>query len=168
MSWQWKMMQNLKRNWLLYSRFIWGIWGILNQELKNLKNLHLNGLLLTKVYNVCTKQVQSSYIWQNWILMENWKEKWPVLSKMTMRHYNEKLCKIWRGLELSVQNWHEEFEEFWPRNSKISNICALIGCFCPKYIMFKLKMYRGVICDSTEYWCKFWKKKNWLVLSKMT
>ena len=67
--------------------------------------------------------------------------------------------KIWRGIDLSVQNWHEEFDKFWPKHSKISKIFALMGCFWPKYIMFELKKYRGVMFDGTE---------NSLVLSKMT
>ena len=48
----WRMMQNLKSNWLVSSKWTWGIWRILTQALENLKNLHFNGLLFTKVYNV--------------------------------------------------------------------------------------------------------------------
>ena len=48
----------------------------------------------------------------------------------------EKLKKNWL---LSVQNWHEEFNKFWSEESKISNICTLLGCLWPKYIMFELK-----------------------------
>ena len=48
-SWQWKMMRTLKRNWLVSSKWTWGIWGISTRALKNFKNLHFNGLLLTKV-----------------------------------------------------------------------------------------------------------------------
>ena len=29
-----------------------------------------------------------------------------------MRHDNEEWSKMWRGIDLSVQNWHEEFDEF--------------------------------------------------------
>ena len=29
-----------------------------------------------------------------------------------MCHDNEEECKIWRGIDLSFQNWHEEFDEF--------------------------------------------------------
>ena len=32
------------------------------RELKSLKNLHFNGLLLTKLYNVSAKKVQRSYV----------------------------------------------------------------------------------------------------------
>ena len=50
-----------------------------------------------------------------------------------MCHDNEEWSKIWRGIDLSVQNWHEEFDEFWPEHSKIIKICTLIGYFSPKH-----------------------------------
>ena len=71
-SWQWRIMQKLKRNWLVSSKLTWEIWRILTRALENLKNLHFNGLLLTKVYNVWAKKVQRSYVWWYWILMKNW------------------------------------------------------------------------------------------------
>ena len=51
-----------------------------------------------------------------------------------MCHDNEEWCKIWTGIDWSVQNWHEEFDEFWPGHLKISKICTLLGCFWPKQI----------------------------------
>ena len=36
-------------------------WRNLTRALKNLKNLHFNGLLLTQVYNGGAKKVQRSY-----------------------------------------------------------------------------------------------------------
>ena len=36
-----------------------------------------------------------------------------------------------------------------------------------KYIIFDLKKYNGVIFDSTEYWCKIWRKTD-LWFQKMT
>ena len=77
-----------------------------------------------------------------------------------MCHDNEEWCKNWRGIDLSVQNWHEEFDEFWPEHSKISKICTLMGFFWTKYIMFDLKKYRGVMFGSTEYWCNIWRKTD--------
>ena len=56
MPWQWRMMQKLKRNWLVSSKLTWRIWRILTRALENLKNLHFNGLLLTKVYNFRAKK----------------------------------------------------------------------------------------------------------------
>ena len=40
MSWEWRIMQKLRRNWLLCSKSAWAIWRILIQALKN---LHFNG-----------------------------------------------------------------------------------------------------------------------------
>ena len=77
-----------------------------------------------------------------------------------MCHDNEKWYKSGRGLDLPVKNWHEEFDKFWPEHSEISKICSLMDCFWPKYIMFELKMCRGVMFDGTEYWCQIWKKTD--------
>ena len=63
---------------------------------------------------------------------------------------NTEWCKLWRGMDLSVQNWHEEFDKCWPKYSKISQISTLMGCFWPNYIMFEQKMYRGTIFDGSE------------------
>ena len=59
------------------------------RELKNLKNLQFNKLFLIKVYNVSAKKIKGSYIWWHWRLMQNLKENWFVLSKMTWR-----ICQI--------------------------------------------------------------------------
>ena len=73
---------------------------------------------------------------------------------------NDKRCKIRSAIDLSFQNWHEDFDEFWPDNSRILKICDLMGCLWPKYIMFQLKKYRGAMFDGTEYWCKIWRKTD--------
>ena len=36
----------------------------------------------------------------------------------------------------------------------------LIGSFWPKYILFELQKYRGVIFHDTEELCKFWRKTD--------
>ena len=72
----------------------------------------------------------------------------------------EELWKIWRGIDLSFQNWHKQFDEFWLEHWKVSKIYTLMGCFWPKYIMFELKKYRGVMFDGTEDWCKIWRKTD--------
>ena len=84
-----------------------------------------------------------------------------------MCHDNEEWSKIWWGIDLSVQNWHEEFDEFWPEHSKVIKICTLIGYFWPKHTLFELKEVQA----SYVWW--HWRlvqnlKENWLVLSKMT
>ena len=58
-------------------------------------------------------------------------------SRGVMCHDNDEWCKIWRRTDMSVQNWHEEFHEFWPEHSKISTkVCTLMGFFWTKCIMF--------------------------------
>ena len=35
-----------------------------------------------------------------------------------MCHDTEERCKIWKGIDLSVQNWHEEFNKFGSSTQK--------------------------------------------------
>ena len=39
-----------------------------------------------------------------------------------MCHGNKEWRKIWRGIDLLIQNSHEEFGEFSPKHSKFSKI----------------------------------------------
>ena len=137
-------MQNLKENWLLLSKMTWGIWEIFTRALESLKIGTLMGFFCPK------------------LKMHELKIYWGVIS-----HENEQWCKTWRGINFSVQNWHEQFDKFWFKHSKISKFCTLMGCVWPKYIMFDLKKYRGVMFYGTEYWCKIWKKTDFCY-SKMT
>ena len=84
MSWQWRMMHRLKRNWLVVSKLTLTIWRILTRAPESLKNLHFNGLFLTKIYNVWAKKAQRSYVWYHWRLVQNLKKNWLALSKMTL------------------------------------------------------------------------------------
>ena len=76
-----------------------------------------------------------------------------------MCHDNKNDAKL-TGIDLSVQNWHDEFDKFWPVQLKISEICTLMGCLWPKCIRFKLKKHIAVMFDGTEYWCKIWRKTD--------
>ena len=64
--------------------------------------------------------------------------------------------KIWRGINLSFQNWLKEFDKFWPEQSKVSKIFTLMGSIWAKYILLELKKYRGVIFHKTEEGYKIW------------
>ena len=90
------MMQNWKRHCLAVSRLTWEIWRILQRALKILKNLYFNGLFLMKIYNVWAEKFQRSYVRWPWRLMQNFKENWLVLSKMTWR--------IWKIFVHSLRN----------------------------------------------------------------
>ena len=137
-------MQKLKENWLLLSKMTWAIWEIYTRALESLKIGTLMG-------SFCPK-----------LKMHELKIYCEV-----MRHADEKWCRNGRRIGVSVQNWHEQFDKFWFKHSKISKICTLMGCLWPKYIMFDLKKYRGVMFDGTEYWCKIWRKTDFC-FSKMT
>ena len=130
-------MQNLKENWLLLSKMTWGIWEIFTRALESLKIGTLMGFFCPK------------------LKMHELKIYWGV-----MWHENEEWCKNWREIDYSVQNWHEQFDKFWLKHSKISKICNLMGFFWTKYIMFDLQKCRGVMFGSTEYWCNIWRKTN--------
>ena len=64
------------------------------------QNLHFNGLLLIKVYNVWGKNVQRSHASLYWRLMQTLKEKWLVVSF------------------IKILKTHEEFGELHQRTQK--------------------------------------------------
>ena len=94
-------------------------------------------------------------------LMGSFSAKYILLELKKYRevifHETEEGCKIWRGIDSSFQNWHEEFDKFWPGDSKVSKIFTLIGSFWAKYVLLELKRYRGVIFPETEEGCKIWR-----------
>ena len=83
------------------------------------------------------------------------------ISRGAICHDNEKRCKTGRGIDLSFQNWDEDFDEFWPKHSKISDICTLVSFFWTKYMIFELKKYREAMFDGIEYWYNNWTKTDW-------
>ena len=78
--------------------------------------------------------------------------------KRVMCTDNEEWCKTWRRIDLSVQKYLEEFDDFWPEHSKISKICTLMGSFWPKYIMFELKSKEELYFMTLESDAKFKEK----------
>ena len=92
--------------------------------------------------------------WTKYILFELKKYRGVIF------HETEEGYKIWRGIDLSFQNWHKEFDKFWPEHSKVSKIFTLMGFFWAKYIFFELKKYREVIFHETEEGYKIWRGIN--------
>ena len=66
--------------------------------------------------------------------MQSLKKNWLVISNMTWG--------IWWILTR-------------PTTQKSKNFTSM-GYFCPKYMSFEPKKYRGVIFHDTEQWCKIW------------
>ena len=133
-----------KKRWLVVSKLRERIWQILTWALESLKNLQFNGLLLTKVYNVWAKKVQGNYVWWHWRLIQNLKEKWLLLPKMTWG--------IW---------------QIWTRALQGLKIRTFMGSFHQKWKLYDLKTYRGVMWHDNGQWCKN-VKRNWLVSPKLT
>ena len=67
-SWQRRMMQNMKRNWLVISKLTWWIGQILIRALQSLKYLQFNEQNI--LYNVWAKKVQRSYF--SWYCKVKW------------------------------------------------------------------------------------------------
>ena len=99
-------------------------------------NLYFDRLLLLKAYKLSAKKVHRNYVSWPWRVMQNLNKNWFVVSKMT---------RIW---------W------ICPEHSKVSKTCILIGSYCAKYLMFRLKKYRGVIFYETEESFKIWGKAD--------
>ena len=89
--------------------------------------------------------------WAKYILFELKKYRGIIF------HETEKGYKTWRGIKLSLQNWHKEFDKIWAEHSKVSKVFSLMGSFWAKYILFELKKYRGIIFHETEEGYKIWR-----------
>ena len=109
---------------------------IFNCSRKISPNLFFDRFL--NVYKILAKKVQRSYVSWPWILMQNLKKNWCVVSKMT---------RTWRNL-------------------KVSKMCTFICSYCAKYSMFDLKKYRRVIFHDIEKWSKIWRRKSDLWFGK--
>ena len=131
-----KVLQNLKKNWLLVWKMT-GIRQIFTRAIESLKIEILMGSFNPK------------------------KEKYELkIHRGVMCHENKEWCKISRGTDLSFQNYHEEFDEFWLEHLNVSQIFILMCSFWGKYILSELKKYRGVIFHESEKGYKIWRGIN--------
>ena len=130
-------MQNLKKNWLVVWKMTRGIWQIFIRIFESIK-------IGTFMGSFCPKEKMHKLKMYRGVMCNDTEERW----------------KIWRGIDLSFQNWHKQFDEFWFEHWKVSKIYILMGCFSLKYIMFELKRYRGVIFHDSREWCKIWRKSD--------
>ena len=128
------MTQNLKWNWLVISK-------LTCQEFDKFWHKHLK---VSKIF------ILMCSFWAKYILFELKKYRGVIF------HETEERYKIWRGIDLPFQNWHKEFDKFWPEHSNVSKIFFLMGSFWANYTFFQLKKYRGVIFHKTEERYKIW------------
>ena len=172
------MMKNLKRNWLVVSKLNKEFFEFWFEHLKVSKSYTLMGCFwpryiifeLKKYRGVIFHDTRidtnlKKTFHQSKRKSQNWDFHWVLLSKVQMYELeiyrgvmcydNEEWYQIWKEVDLPAQNWHEEFNKFWPKHSKILHICTLMGCSWPKYKMFELTKYRGVTFVALEIDTKF-------------
>ena len=75
---------------------------------------------------------------------------------MTMKNH----AKIEEELTSQFKIGMSNLTNFDSSTQKSQKFALLKGCLWPKYTMFYLKRYNGVIFDSTEYWSKIWRKTD--------
>ena len=78
-------------------------------------------------------------------------------------HDNEGRCKIWRGIDVSFQNWNEEFDEFRLENLKVSNFALYWAPFDQKYVLAE-KVQRSYVSSHWRVMQNL--NKNWFVVWK--
>ena len=143
LKWHWRVMQSLKKNWLVVSNITWGTYY---QPLKSLmKNSFRWALFLQSIQGFSYKNTQ-------------------ILSFMTLNSD----AKFEENLTLHFQTWREELGELSLEHSKVWKKFTLMSSFCPKYIInvSAIKFHRN-------YLSWFWSmtqnlKEDWLLAWKMT
>ena len=145
---------------------------------------------LSKKYNFSVKTFQRNYVSWHWKLMQILKENWHVAWKRSVKGLEmytlirsfcpkhikfrwkntEDLCflalksdaKLKEKLTLSFENDMRNLVNFYPTTQKPKNFTSM-GNFCPKYMRFELKKYRGVIFMKLK-WCKMAQFIEWTVI----
>ena len=87
-----------------------------NVSSRKFENLHSDVLLLSIAYKVSAKKIQKSCLSWHWRVIQTLKKNSLFFWKMTW--------EIWWILTRAVKNL---------------KICYLVGYFCQRYVMFKLK-----------------------------
>ena len=108
-SWHGRMMQSLKKNWLLVQKMTWGIWWILMRAVGSLKIFTLMCYFCRKYTMLEQKKVKGSYV--------SYTEEWSKRLRKTNFLFWKMAWGIWRILTRAVEGL---------------KICTLMGYFCQK------------------------------------
>ena len=98
-SWHWRVMQSLKKNWLLVPEMTRGIQLTLMRAVASLE--------------ICS--LMCCFCWK-YIMFELKKYRGVTC------HNTEEWCKILGGTDLCFEKWHEEFRNFWLKTRKSQNL----------------------------------------------
>ena len=104
--WHWRVIQGLKKNWLVVSNMTKGIWIIFTQPLKSL-NILLQRAFFVKSMKVWDKKIKRSYLSWHWTVMQN----------------------LNKTLTLWFQNWHEDLGELSSKHFKIWKFVLWLALF---------------------------------------
>ena len=107
-----------------------------HQRTRKCQNWSFDKILLSKVENIWALNLWWSYVSWQWKMIQKLNRNWLVVLKLT-----------WTSQNLTQA--HENSKKIF-----------LIGSLWPKYILFELEKYRGVIFHDTEELCKFWRKTD--------
>ena len=127
LSWHWRVMQSLKKNWLEVSNLTWGIWWSFTQPLQSLK----------------------ISLWWALFVYKVWAKKY----RGAIFNHNEQWCNIWINSYLVVSKMAWGIGWTFIRPLKSLKNSTLIGSFCPRH-MPQLENFRGIICHDIEGWYK--------------
>ena len=84
LSWHWKVMQNLKKNWLVAWKMTRNFANF-HQSTQKCQNWNFDKILLSKVENVWALNLQWSYVSWQWRMIQKLKRNWLVVLKLTWR-----------------------------------------------------------------------------------
>ena len=135
-SWHWRVMQNLKKNW--YEVWKW------HEEFDKFSPEH--------------SKVSKLGLW--------WDPSAQSRKCMSLK-FTEELCIVTMKNDTKIEGELTCHFKIDMRNlmnfdlsTQMSKKIVFMGSLWPKYIMFALKKYRGVIFHDTEEWKKNWRKTD--------
>ena len=109
--WHLTVTQNLNKPWPCGFKNDMRNWVNFHYSTQKSEKLYIDGLFLSKGYNVSARKFQRDYVSWHWRVMQNLKENWLVAWKITSG-----ICLIFMRAVESLE------------------ICTLMGFFCPKHI----------------------------------
>ena len=109
--WHWTVMENLNKLWPWDFKNEMRNWVNFHCNTQKSEKLYIDGLFLSKAYNVSARKFQRDYVSWHWRVMQNVKKNWLVAVNMTK--------EIWLIIR---------------RAGKSLKICTFIGSFCPRHI----------------------------------
>ena len=127
-SWHWRVMQSLKKNWLLVPKMTRGICWILMRAVTSLK--------------ICTLTC---------FFCQQHKKFQLNKYRRIISHDTKKTSKLWRKTYFSFEKWYGEIVETLTRTVESLKVCTLMSYFCRKYVIFELKKYRRVVSWKMTY-----------------